>query len=453
MVLEKIVRHKKSVLNKKWPDRSIDMSGVKPSARSFKDALLKDSLGFVLECKKASPSKGLIREDFNVEEIAAAYAPFADCISVLTDEEFFKGSLDYLDIVSKTSGLPILCKDFILEPFQVYLARKKGADALLLMMSVLDDDSFRRCFDAAKEFNLDALVEVRDRDELDRALKLGAQIIGINNRNLDDLKVDLSATRQLAAYVPKDRVLISESGILTHKDVTGLKNLVDGFLVGSSIMSKDNLTIASGELLYGRVKVCGITSNGDAVSIAKRGVFYGGLIFAEGSVRKVSLDDAEKIKEGVNLNWVGVFKDQSAEFILECCKKLHLSGIQLHGSESPGYVSELKKVLPESVFIWKAFTVKDAIPDISLFKGVYPLFDSRSPGSGKSFNWLLLEDVDLEHAIIAGGLSPENADRACELGAMVLDVNSGVESAAGKKDMTKLDMFLKKLRGNGRRRE
>jgi indole-3-glycerol phosphate synthase/phosphoribosylanthranilate isomerase len=183
MVLEAIIKTKREFLKKHIPkDWKSELEHIPKSQKSLEYALKKEQTGFILECKKASPSKGLIRKDFDPVKIAAIYKNFADAVSVITEETYFKGKLDYLKIVSNTVDVPVICKDFILTPFQVEEARKYGADAILLMMSVLNDEDFKSCFNTVNALDMDALVEVRNEKELKRALNLGAKIIGINNR-------------------------------------------------------------------------------------------------------------------------------------------------------------------------------------------------------------------------------------------------------------------------------
>ena len=452
MVLERIVADKRLELDKKFPDRiqpSLDEidSLAEKSDRSFEGALRKPHTGYIFECKKASPSKGLIRPDFNPVAIATEYAKFADAISVLTDEKYFQGKLTYLTAVRNAVNVPVLCKDFILEPFQIVEARKAGADAVLLMMSVLDDEAYARCYETAEALSVDALTEVRDEAELERALKLGARVIGINNRNLDNLKVDLKATEKIAPLIPKDKVMISESGIANHGDIQRLGHMVNGFLVGSSLMAQPNITKACGELVYGKVKVCGLTDNTIAQAIGDSGIAYGGLIFAPKSKRVVTLDEARAVKMDVALDWVGVFVDAPVAEVAMITRELHLSAVQLHGGEDGAYISELRGQLPKGVEIWKSVSVRDRIPELESIEANRILFDGKEGGSGEPFDWTLLNDVNLTENILAGGIGAANADAASKLGPFALDINSKVESAPGKKDMDKIREVLRVLRG------
>lgn len=268
--------------------------GLGPSDRSLKAALRREHTSFILECKKGSPSKGIIRPQFNLDEIASAYAPFADAISVITDEPFFGGRLEYISGIRNQVTQPVLCKDFVVDPYQVVEARWHGADAILLMLSVLDDAVYANCARIANELNMDVLTEVHDQDELERAHQLGAAIIGINNRNLATLKVDMQNTKRLAQLVEPDRLVVCESGIHDHKDIILFRDKVDGFLVGSSLMARPDLDQAVRELIFGRTKVCGLT-NPEAARLAyNSGACWGGVIFYSGSPRAVSVLQAQK---------------------------------------------------------------------------------------------------------------------------------------------------------------
>lgn len=192
----------------------------------------------IAEVKKASPSKGLIRPDFHPAEIAKAYeAAGASAISVLTDEKYFQGRIEYLTAVHDAVGLPILRKDFIVDPYQVYEARAAKADAILLIVAALATEQLKDLMALAAELGMASLVEAHSPEELGTALEIGARIIGINNRNLQTLETRLETTLELASRVPGDRILVSESGIFTRADVERLMAVgVDAILVGESLM-------------------------------------------------------------------------------------------------------------------------------------------------------------------------------------------------------------------------
>lgn len=210
----------------------------------------------IAEVKKASPSKGIIRQNFSPEEIAIAYeSGGAACISVLTDEKYFAGCDENIEIVRRASELPVLRKDFMLDSYQVYEARALGADCILLIMAALTDAQAQDLENIAIKLGMNVLIEVHDEDELQRALKLKSKLIGINNRNLKTLTVDIATTEKLAAMVPSGYIIVCESGISTHEDILRMNKAgVYCFLVGESLMLQENVEDATRRLLYGSVR-------------------------------------------------------------------------------------------------------------------------------------------------------------------------------------------------------
>jgi indole-3-glycerol phosphate synthase len=226
-----------------------------PPPRGFAAALKAASeahgVGLIAEVKKASPSEGLIRKDFDPAALARAYAAGgAACLSVLTETKYFQGADDHLRQARAACTLPVLRKDFMLDAYQVVEARVMGADCILIIMAAVEDALTRELADAAAEYGLDALLEVHDADELERALALPGPLIGVNNRNLKTLETDLSTTERLAARVPDDRFLVAESGINAPGDVARLRKAgARGFLVGTALMRQADLTAATRALL------------------------------------------------------------------------------------------------------------------------------------------------------------------------------------------------------------
>ncbi len=237
-ILDKIVAQKKREI--------VDLPAfVQPlprkDRRDFLGALRqpkKGGVALIAEVKKASPSAGVICADFDPARIAKAYeAAGASCLSVLTDEKFFQGALEYLGQIRQAVKLPLLRKDFIIDERQIPQALEAGADAILLIVRILDDERLRRFHKLASEAGLAALVEVHDEAELGRALGIGAKLIGVNNRDLDTFKVDLATTERLAAQAPKDVLLVAESGIHTREDVERVQRAeAKAILVGESLM-------------------------------------------------------------------------------------------------------------------------------------------------------------------------------------------------------------------------
>ncbi len=259
-ILKKIVSHKHDEVNAAMMAAPINdlkarISDLEDMTRGFerhlREAVASDWTAIIAEVKKGSPSKGVIRADFDPLEIAEIYQDNgATCLSVLTDEKFFLGHLRYLALIRETVSLPLLRKDFICDPYQIYEARVAGADAILLIAAMLDLNQLREFHTVAQEIHLDVLIEVHDEAEMEKALKTDCTLIGVNNRNLRTFATDLATTGRLARMIPSERLLVTESGISSRADIVRLQ--ADGakaFLIGESMIRENDIGAKLQELL------------------------------------------------------------------------------------------------------------------------------------------------------------------------------------------------------------
>lgn len=457
-VLGEIVARKRRDVAERLGSVSIEelRARAEPTKLSLREALAQPGARFIMEVKRASPSQGMLRGNADPAALARAYRVPADAISVLTDQPYFGGSFADLETVRAEYDGPILCKDFMIDPRQVPEARRHGADAVLVMLSVLDDGAASEMMEEARLHGMDALVEAHDVQEVRRAVALGAGIIGINNRKLKTLDVDLAVTERLAHLVPADRLVVAESGIESRADVERLSAHADAFLVGSSLMRAEDPALAARALAYGRVKVCGITSAEDLTLASQMGASFAGLIMVPGTPRAVTRAQAETIAVHLpDLGLVGVFRNEKVMQVAITAQALGLHAVQLHGDEDARYIRALRRMLPESCEIWAASAVADGdVPEPRLGAD-RTLFDTsadgRCGGTGLAFDWNRIERRhDLGRGILAGGLAAANARAASRIGAFALDVGSGVEMTPGRKDPGKMRAFFEALRPDAR---
>ena len=242
-MLDKIIKNKRKEvgLSKKSLPLYSFKSRLKNSERSFKKALSKNKLNLIAEFKRKSPSQGKAGKKFGIHKVAKVYSKYADAISVLTDKKFFAGSLEDLKTMSKLTMLPVLRKDFIIDEYQIYESRLYNADAILLIASVLSNQELGRFIGIAESLGMGCLVEVHTEEELQKVLRTDTGIIGINNRNLKTLKIDTGTTLRLVNKIPKNRIVVSESGISSKEYIKKIEKKVNAVLIGALFMNSDNL--------------------------------------------------------------------------------------------------------------------------------------------------------------------------------------------------------------------
>jgi len=426
----------------------------------------------IAEFKRRSPSRGVIREDLHPVEVAQAYeVAGAAGLSVLTEEQFFGGSLEDLKEAHAATLLPTLRKDFVVDPYQVWETWHAGADALLLIAATLEDRELRELLATTREAGLEALVEVHDRAELERALGAGARLLGVNSRDLRTMEVNLQTALDLAPLVPDDVVAVAESGIRGPGDLRRLREAgYDAFLIGERLMQEADPGAALEELIRqssiprwegraarrGRVavKVCGITSIEDGLVAAQAGADAVGLVFWPGSPRRVDLAAARRIARALPpfVLRVGVFVDARREEMERAVTEVGLDLLQLHGREPPEALADLPRRAVKAVGVGEGFTAEQALRYEGRAAGI--LLDTRADGgapggTGQSFDWTRVRDVreKASFLMLAGGLNAGNVHRALTaVRPDGVDVSSGVESAPGRKDAEKVRAFVAAVR-------
>ncbi|WP_196605157.1 bifunctional indole-3-glycerol-phosphate synthase TrpC/phosphoribosylanthranilate isomerase TrpF [Pectinatus haikarae] len=462
MILEKIAAKTRIRVEERKRQKSLEKVKKEAYGRKnknpflFEKALRGKDISFICEVKKASPSKGIIAEDFPYLDIARDYEKAgAAAISVLTEPEFFLGSDVYLREIAAAVDIPVLRKDFTVDEYQIYEAAILGAGAVLLICALLLTEQLIRFRQIADELGISCLIEAHDDAEIKKALAAGARIIGVNNRDLRDFSVDINNSINLRKEVPADVIFISESGIKTAENIERLrKNNVQGALIGETFMrSADKvkeLTKLYGPVRIPRTKICGVSRMEDIDAINMVQPDYIGFIFAP-SRRQVTSSRVHEMKVPLSssIDAAGVFVNEVTAAIINAAHSLALDVIQLHGDETEEDIIRIKK--ETGCAVWKAVRVKDS-SDIDKWQNSAAdllLFDTFSGteagGTGHSFDWSLLERVDRPF-MLAGGLSSKNIARAIRQAApWGVDINSGVETD-GVKDAVKIKEIMSIIR-------
>ncbi|MDR1833396.1 MAG: bifunctional indole-3-glycerol-phosphate synthase TrpC/phosphoribosylanthranilate isomerase TrpF [Propionibacteriaceae bacterium] len=428
----------------------------------FEAALSAGGLSFICEVKKASPSKGLIAPDFPYLDIARDYqAGGAAAISVLTEPAHFLGADEYLEQIAQAAAIPVLRKDFTVDEYQLFQAKELGADAVLLIVSILSPGQLADYLGIADSLGMSCLVEAHDAAEIATALAAGARIAGVNNRNLKDFSVDNSNAANLRSLVPAGTLFVSESGVSGPEDIAPIAAAgADAVLVGEALMRAADRVAALKELRAAAkqpppaLKVCGITRLEDVAWLNEVKPEYAGFIFVPSSTRAVSKSRARTIRSRLDpaIKTVGVFADAPISEVSDAVYQGLVSAVQLHGCETSEYIRTLRPELPKNVPIIKAVAVgsPQAIVRAARLGADYLLLDNLRGGSGQAFDWDYIaqarqiaagEGVAIPPLWLAGGLHPGNVEAARKLGPYALDVNSGVETD-GVKDPAKVRQFV-----------
>ena len=434
--------------------RSVPKGAEADEVLPFEAALRKSSLSFICEVKRASPSKGLIAPVFPYTEIAGEYEKAgADAVSCLTEPCWFRGSLDILREIRQAVSLPILRKDFTVDPYMIFEAKEAGADAVLLICSILTEEEIREWLLLCRRLRLSAVVEAHDEEEILMAVRCGARIIGVNNRNLGDFTVDMENAKRLRACVPEDRVFISESGVKSRRDVETAERMgADAVLIGETMMRARDKKQKLQELRglpfreMPLVKICGLRTEEEIDFANRLRPDFVGFVFAA-SRRQVDPEKAKMLRAGLDpkISAVGVFVDEDPETVIALLLDGTIDIAQLHGHETDEMIAGIRERTMRPV-------IRALIPaggDDDSWKN-YPhadmlLLDAGS-GSGKTLDWSILKNVDAPF-ILAGGLTPDNVREAVRtVRPFGVDVSSGVEYPEGGKSFEKMKRFVESAR-------
>ncbi|HEU5229449.1 MAG TPA: bifunctional indole-3-glycerol-phosphate synthase TrpC/phosphoribosylanthranilate isomerase TrpF [Ktedonobacteraceae bacterium] len=468
MFLDRIVAQTRQDLEQRKRDCPLDELRERALAQPRPRDLLaafepRSRVHIIAEVKRASPSKGMLAPHLDPVELARTYeANGASVISVLTEPHFFLGSPQYLTAIKAAVSIPVLRKDFILDEYQVYEARAWGADAILLICAILDDDQLRRLLRLANELGMHSLVEVHSREEARRAIAAGAVVIGVNSRDLMTFQMNPYLLREIRPLIPLDRVVIAESGIHTAADARRLARYdVQAMLVGESLVVSNDVPAQMRMLLRGanqstQVKICGLRTVEHINVAVTAGADMLGFVFYEPSYRYVSPQEVRGLLEASSTllsssqplpDLVGVFVNKEAAFINDVAAQAGLHFIQLHGTESPEFCQKIERP------IIKALHLNDDA-DLHLVEQYSQtvwrlLLDTPTRewgGTGITHNWnLARKAAQQSRMLLAGGLTSDNVAEAIQqVQPWGVDVSSGVETEK-QKDSSKIQAFMQAI--------
>jgi indole-3-glycerol phosphate synthase/phosphoribosylanthranilate isomerase len=471
MFLDRIIAQTRPDLEHKKKTHPIEQlreqAAAQPEPRDFVAAFAdRTRVHLIAEVKKASPSKGLLAPDLDPVQLAQIYEQNgASFISVLTEPHFFLGAPEYLTAIKQAVNIPVLRKDFIIDEYQVYEARAWGADAILLICAILDDEQLRHLLNLAHQLHMHCLVEVHSQAEAQRAVAVGARIIGVNSRDLTTFQMNPYLLRELRQVIPADRVVIAESGLHSEADTRRLSRYdVQGMLIGEALVVAQDIPTQMQRLLNGanqstQVKICGLRSSEHIDVAIEAGADLLGFLMYEPSHRYVapqkipallaaSAHFAQPPQGQTRPDLVGVFVNEEAERINDIAAEVGLQFVQLHGTESPEFCQLITRP------VIKAMPIKQE-SDMALINDYKQaawriLLDTPTPnwgGTGITHDWNLARDIARTTKILlAGGLTPENVGAAIRhVHPWGVDVSSGVEIDK-QKDSQKIQAFIQAVR-------
>lgn len=465
MFLEKIVAQTKIDLAERKRETSLEevqhLAAAQPAPRDLYAALRKGSdIKLIAEVKRASPSKGLLAPQLDPVEVARTYESHgAAAISVLTEPHFFLGSPGYLTAIKHAVQAPVLHKDFIFDEYQVYEARAWGADSILLICAILNETQLHHLLSLARSLHMHCLVEVHSAAEAQRAVAAGAQIIGVNSRDLVTFQMNSHLVRELRPLIPADRLVVAESGIHTRADARRLARYdVQAMLVGESLVVSHDIPAQMRLLLEGannstQVKICGLRTPEHTQAAIDASADMLGLIFYEPSHRYISPQAARVLvetiqHEHITADFVGVFVNCAADFINDISEQVGLQFVQLHGDEPPDFCHSIHRPVIKALNLSNQGDIQrvQAYRETS-WRTLLDTPTAQWGGTGQTHNWTLAQSVAQAIPILlAGGLTPENVSEAIQqVHPWGVDVSSGVETNKVK-DVEKIQVFIENVR-------
>jgi indole-3-glycerol phosphate synthase/phosphoribosylanthranilate isomerase len=432
------------------------------------------SIRLIAEVKRASPSKGLLAPDLDPVALARTYeANGAAMISVLTEPHFFLGKPEYLTAIKEAVRVPVLRKDFIIDEYQVYEARAWGADVILLICAILDEEQLRNLLAVSHSLGMHCLVEVHNADEARRAVNAGAMFIGVNSRDLATFSINPNLIRALRPLIPCDRVVVAESGIHSAADARRLARYdIQAMLVGESLVKAGDVPGQMQALLQGanestQVKICGLRTDEHLNAAIEAGADLLGLVFYPPSHRYIRPEQVRALisqdtRKGMSLpyyhfsvtsseatpDFVGVFVNEDAAFINDVTEQVGLQFVQLHGDESPEFCASIKRPVIKALRLQNdADTGLVNAYREAAWRVMLDTPTTQWGGTGETHDWQLAREIARTTPIIlAGGLTPENvADAIRRVHPWGVDVSSGVETNK-QKDAAKIRAFVEHVR-------